>query len=324
MQLFYWAMFVLAATIHIQAITAYLQLNLPFYMALILSAGIAWGLSRYFLMTGSRGTITWHVLLSVVQVFILLIYTAGTPDWTYVLLFAVFIFIEWIRYDLTKQIDEATSRLSDYETELGHMNETFRVVRSERHDFLKHVSALHYLLENKEYEEAEQYLDQMVDGYEETNLSIKGEKGVVAATLHQAYKRASHAGMAANYHLDVPLSSLPMENRDIVSMVSNLLSNAIEAGDSYQNERGKKAYISLEFQKRSGLYILICQNESLPIETKILDRLYEDYGITTKKGDHKGLGTKIIDEIVDKYEGTLDFIYKDETFTVKIKIPAIV
>jgi LytT family two-component system sensor histidine kinase NatK len=67
-------------------------------------------------------------------------------------------------------------------------NETFRPVRSERHDFLKHVSAIHYLLENKNNKEAKTYLDDLVDGYEETNLSIKGERGVVAGVLHQMYR----------------------------------------------------------------------------------------------------------------------------------------
>jgi two-component system, LytTR family, sensor histidine kinase NatK len=49
------------------------------------------------------------------------------------------------------------------------INETFRIVRSERHDFLKHVSAIHYLLESEKNQEAKDYLDQLVDVYEETN-----------------------------------------------------------------------------------------------------------------------------------------------------------
>lgn len=42
-----------------------------------------------------------------------------------------------------------------------------------------------------------------------------------------------------------------------------------------------------------------------------------------KDAGHEGLGTKLIQDIVKKHDGFLDFIHKDETFTVKIKIPAI-
>ena len=55
----------------------------------------------------------------------------------------------------------------------------------------------------------------------------------------------------------------------------------------------------------------------------MLDQLFKTYGHTTKKGDHQGLGTKMIHEVVKKHGGFLDFIYKDQEFAVKTKIPAI-
>ena len=82
--------------------------------------------------------------------------------------------------------------------------------------------------------------------------------------------------------------------------------------------------ITLQFYKRSGLYLLTCKNSSLPIPTDILDTLFKAFGRTTKPGaEHEGLGTKIIYDVVAQYHGFLDFVYKDEEFTVKIKFPAI-
>ncbi|MEL3956574.1 GHKL domain-containing protein [Caldifermentibacillus hisashii] len=51
--------------------------------------------------------------------------------------------------------------------------------------------------------------------------------------------------------------------------------------------------------------------------------MFVTYENTTKGAGHEGLGTKLIQDIVKKHDGFLDFIHKDETFTVKIKIPAI-
>ena len=206
--------------------------------------------------------------------------------------------------------------------ELAHINETFKIVRSERHDFLKHISAIHFTLEKGEYKEAKQYLDELVGKYEETNLSIKGEKGVVAGVLNDAYRRAKKISFSPYFDLDIPISSLPMKDVDIVSLISNLLSNALDACEEWQQKREQPPQLSLEFSKRSGLYILICSNSSLPIPTEILDRLYHTYGLTTKGEEHEGLGTKIIHDIVESYHGFLDFTYKKEQFTVKIKIPA--
>ena len=134
------------------------------------------------------------------------------------------------------------------------------------------------------------------------------------------YKQAKSLGIDIIYDIDIPISSLPLNDKDIVILLGNLLSNSIEASNEWQDKHEKKAEISLQFYKRSGLYILICQNNSLPIPNNILDRLYQTYGYTTKGNDHEGLGTKLIHNVVKKHNGYLDFIYKKETFTVKIKL----
>ena len=228
----------------------------------------------------------------------------------------VYVFYAKERSKLEKELDWLKE-------EQDHINETFKIVRSERHDFLKHISAIHFTLEKEKYQEAKQYLDELVGKYEETNLSIKGEKGVVAGVLNDAYRRAKKLGFSPYFDIDIPISSLPMKDVDIVSLISNLLSNALDACEAYQVKREQPPELSIEFFKRSGLYILTCSNSSLPIPTHILDRLYHTYGLTTKGEDHEGLGTKIIHDIVESYQGFLDFTYTKEQFSVKIKVPAI-
>src|SRR5699024_7875611 len=73
---------------------------------------------------------------------------------------------------------------------------------------------------------------------------------------------------------------------------------SIESCEEWQSHRKKQPLITVHFYKRSGIYILICKNNSLPIPATILDHLFVKYGKTTKAGKHKGLGTKIIDDIV--------------------------
>ena len=168
--------------------------------------------------------------------------------------------------------------------ERNRFNETFRIVRSQRHDFLKHVTALQFMLERQEMKAAKEYMSELVDGFVETNLSIKGEKGVAAGILHQTYQQAKASGIEVSYQLDVPLSSIPLKDTDLVALIGNVLDNAREAAEAWQNEKEGTARISLESYKRSGVYILICTNSCLPIPNEILDGLYKKQGMSTKEG----------------------------------------
>ncbi|WP_404469711.1 sensor histidine kinase [Sutcliffiella horikoshii] len=245
------------------------------------------------------------------------------PNWLAAAPIIVYIACEYVRISTGQHFTRLNRDLAQHEEQRNHINETFRIVRSERHDFLKHVSAVHFMLENGKAEEAKMYLDDLVESYEETNYSIRGERGVVAGVLHQMYRRGKSSGISMVYDLDLPLSTLPISDQKIVALLGNLLSNSLDACEEWQRERGKQAMLTLQFYKRSGLYMLICKNNTLPVPVNVLDSLFATHGHTTKDGEHEGLGTKVIKDIVEEHQGFLDFVCKDEEFTVKIKVPAI-
>lgn len=241
-----------------------------------------------------------------------------------VLFLLLFVCAAAFSFYLYKQLVDYRRQISRLEQEQEKINKTFLTVRSERHDFLKHISALQYMLEQEQYAAAKMYMDELIGGYEETNLSIKGESGAVAGILHDMYRRAKQAGVGLVYDLDVPLSSLPLSDQGIVEMAGNLLANSLEASEAWQKERGRQGTVVLQLSKRSGLFLLSCKNDSLPLPNEVADRLFTKPGISTKGEGHAGLGTKVIKESVKAAQGYLDFVHKDETFMVKIKIPFIV
>lgn len=319
----YWGMIALLGTIHLHALLMNVPFHIPIYITITLVFGIIYFLYKRILLRihslGAKG----NGLLFGMQGLLILFYFSGKPTWMHVIPFGIFLCIEMFRHNHSKKLSTLSKELNDLTVQQEQFNETFRIVRSERHDFLKHISALHFIFENENHEKAKDYLLQLVEGYEETNLSIKGERGVVAGILHQMYRRAKAAGVEVIYDLDIPLSTLPLSDKDIVTLVGNLLSNSIDACEEWQRKNKKQAHLTLQFYKRSGLFLLICINDSIPIPTNILDELYESYGNTTKGEGHEGLGTKLIHDVVNKHRGFLDFVHKDEEFTVKIKIPAI-
>ncbi|WP_409972055.1 sensor histidine kinase [Bacillus sp. Bva_UNVM-123] len=319
----YWAVIALLLIVHLQSLLRWLPFEIPVYFTCILAVSISYYFYKKVHLMIANISIQWNGIFSFMQLLLVLIYIAVKPSWIYLVPFFMFVGIEAIRLGWANELSPLSKKLGQFEEQNKQFNETFHLVRKERHDFLKHVSAIHYLLENRKNDEAKSYLDHLVDGYEETNLSIKGERGIVAAVLHKMYRQAKDAGISIVYDFDMPLSTMPISDQNMVALIGNLLSNSIEACQEWQIKYKKQAIITLQFYKRSGLYLLICKNNSLPIPAAILDELFHTYGKTTKTGDHEGLGTKIIQDIVKDHQGFLDFIHKDEEFTVKIKIPAI-
>ncbi|WP_052352750.1 sensor histidine kinase [Neobacillus dielmonensis] len=321
-KLCYWGMVIVLGFVHLQALLANLPWTIPFYITCIIVLGAGYYFFKTIHLSLSSLSLAWNGTLFCLQILLLVIYLMVRPSWVYLVPFIVFLGLEMVRLNVAKKLASITHGLQLLQGQTEHFNETFRIVRSERHDFLKHVSAIHFMLENGTYGEAKMYLDNLVDGYEETNLSIKGERGAVAGVLHQMYRRAKENGISLVYDFDLPLSTLPLSDQDAVALLGNLLTNSIDASEEWQKERGDQAVITLQFYKRSGLYLLVCKNNSLPVPTKVLDSLFESFGKTTKEG-HEGLGTKIIYDIVQSHQGFLDFVHKDEEFTVKMKFPAI-
>jgi two-component system, LytTR family, sensor histidine kinase NatK len=319
----YWTIIAILAFFHIDSLLRVLSLNIPFYLMVILL-----GISCYFsykkmAINISLFTSSWSILLFVLQLFLLIIPITQQNLLVHVITFFVFITTELVRGMLGRKLTDQLGEIIRLEEQYHQLNETFRVVREERHDFLKHVSSVHFMLENSQLEEARSYIDDMVGSYKQTNLSIKGERGAVAGILHTMYKKAETSGIEMVYDFDLPLSTLPLQDKEMVALIGNLLSNSIEASVDWQLQHEKQTQVTLQFYKRSGLFLLICKNPTLPIPTEILDGLFLTYGKTTKGEDHEGLGTKLIQDIVKQHLGFLDFTCKDGEFLIKIKIPAI-
>jgi len=261
--------------------------------------------------------VTWSIQLLLIGV-----YVFSEPSLAYicVLLSSITLFI----YSMKARKIENMIRIKIAATDVqqDEYNQTFQTLRKERHDYLKHITAIHYLMEKQSLEEAQQYMEGLIDGYEETNLSIKGEHGAVAAILHSIYKRALNTDIALNYHFDIPASKLPLPTPSVVALMGNILENALDACKEWQQQSGLQGFIEMTLQKRSGLYILTCKNSTLPLPPKIADQLFQRAGITTKYS-HEGLGTSIIQNIIEEQKGYLDFLSEKEMFTLICKFPSI-
>lgn len=319
----YWVSVVLLVVFHLELAGRALPFDFPFYVSIIVALFLVFLLQRKMIVQIEALGAKVNLGLYSIQLLVLFIYLLSGPGLISLIPFLLFLSVEIMRLTLGRKLYHKDELIHSHTREIEQMNEAFLIVRKERHDFLKHISAMHYMLENKNHKEATTYLNELVEGYKETNLSIQGERGTVAGILHQSYRKGKDNGIEVTYDLEAAISSLPLSDRDLTELIGNILDNALEASAEWQKETGKQAHITLQTSKRSGLFILSCKNYTLPIPNDVLDHLFTKQARTTKSGDHEGLGTQIIAQITQKHAGYLDFVYKNQTFTLQIKLPAI-
>lgn len=216
---------------------------------------------------------------------------------------------EWLRREEAARADR----------EREQMEEAFRRIRAQRHDFLAHAGALQYMAEEGKWEEARSYLGELLDDYGRVNSGIRGEKAHTAALLLRAMRRAEAAGIRLTLDLSRPLSDLPLSPADQGKLVSNVLDNALDAAETCPD--GER-WVKVTSLVGGGLYVLEAENSTAPLPAELTDRLFRAYGMSTK-GDHRGVGTYIIAAVTRSHRGLLDYSAVGNRFRLKLKFPVI-
>lgn len=203
---------------------------------------------------------------------------------------------------LAKNYDEQTLLLNE--------------LRRQRNDLQKHLDAL--LHTDLQSEEASQYKQEILSRFTKVDHIAQHESNVMAGALYAHYEQAKKKSVKLEYYTYQPLSSLPIEQHDLIALIGNILENAIDAAATYG-----EGHVSLICRKQSGIWIITCENDTVPLDNDIIERLFTTRAISTKGGQHEGFGTQEIRRIVDQYGGTLDFSAIDTKFHLKIKLPDI-
>lgn len=92
-----------------------------------------------------------------------------------------------------------------------------------------------------------------------------------------------------------------LEEQDCITLVGNLLENAIE---ELAKSEGELREIKLGLYCRPDCNIIVCEDTGRGIETSVEERIFEK-GVSTK-GEGRGLGMVFVREIVDRWGGSID------------------
>lgn len=208
-------------------------------------------------------------------------------------------------------------RIERYERELinrhyAEVNSMYRQMRGWRHDYHNHIQALKVCLAQREYEQMEEYLNQMDSSLYSVEQLIKSGNLMLDAILNSKIALIREKQIVVDCTVNVP-PKVPLKGIDLCVLLGNLLDNAMEACE--QVEENKRRFIRIYMDVMKGQFY-ICITNSMRGWAKKGGGSY----FSTKEEGH-GLGLGRIDRIVKQYGGFVNRQSEEEVFSTEVMLP---
>jgi len=191
-----------------------------------------------------------------------------------------------------------------YLTQCRLMQESAGRVRASRHDMKIHMAALkNFIAENKTGSAAD-YIDTFLGDVGESNLLSETGNLAFDSIINYKFKDIKKSDIKLNLRLKIP-PVLDMAAVDIVTIIGNLLDNALEAV-AKADEKTIKLSVVLD----NGALLIKAENS---FNGEVKEGL-----ASLKGGSGHGHGLKNIRRSVDKYGGYMKTTHTDALFSVSI------
>lgn len=152
------------------------------------------------------------------------------------------------------------------------------------HEFKNIITALKGLLKEEQYDKMKEILDvQNTELITNANVFETGNR-LVNSILNTKYLEAREKGITFRFVIN-NLSSLNIDNRDCIVILSNILNNAIEAAEKCSQDN---RFLSVKATIEDGQFIFACRNSYLneidpDMKSKKKDVIAHGYGIENIK-----------------------------------------
>lgn len=188
---------------------------------------------------------------------------------------------------------------SSYEA-LRQQNEQVMMLR---HDMVKHFQVLR---QSTTDEKTAAYLDELIGENEKIRPVVQSGNEMLDVILNGKLNAAESAGIAVEIARMQAPDKLPLPDAELCSLVMNILDNALEAAAA---PGVKRRYIRLDLHIRNNFFVFICENGATP-----------DW-VNKKTAPERGLGLKVIGQIVERHGNLSQVEYGDDCYKVTVALP---
>lgn len=192
-----------------------------------------------------------------------------------------------------------------YDTLAVHMDD----MKKARHDLRQHLAVVQSYIEKDDKAGLKNYIDLYKSELPPDVLELYSRNDVVNAIV------CYYAGVARDFHIrfdakiDYP-DICSISETDITVLLGNMLENAIEA---CQRQNGEICFIKLRIKKHGSSELLVVMDNTCrePVSFK------NEVPVSTKR-EGMGIGTSSMQEIAERYHGSVQFEWKEGMFYTSV------
>ncbi|HHP4601549.1 TPA: sensor histidine kinase, partial [Clostridioides difficile] len=216
-----------------------------------------------------------------------------------IILFLILIILSfYIGFKFIRLLDNNNKqeyKLQKLDSKINHKDNIIVKLRSQKHDYLKHLQVVYSLLNTGLAEDAKEYITNISNSFKSKN-SRYGKVSYLDAIASLKYEECLEKNISFDVYIQDFMDNLEIEPNDMSSVLLNIIDNAIESLSAIQKE---KKYIRLHAYEDEFQYIIAIKNNGPKIHN--VESIFLD-GFSTKEGQDRGFGLYLVKNILDKYD----------------------
>lgn len=224
----------------------------------------------------------------------------------------IFIVIDLSKMNNLKYENELLKIKEEYTRQyISDSNTEHDVIRKMRHDFKDNWGVVYKLISENKNEKALSFLEEFVDQLHQTETIINTKNEIVNAVVNVKLSAAKSYGINVICMCVTEFEGI--SDFDLCSLLSNLLENALSACKKSDKD-GKRIYMNISADDYGYNFCIknTIHHSVLTSNPKLIS--------TKKNAEEHGIGLKIINGIVDKYNGNFDFYEENDEFCCNITL----
>lgn len=224
--------------------------------------------------------------------------------------FVLIIICIYIGNKFIKLVDDniiKEKNLNASNNKIEHKDNIIAKLRSQKHDYLKHLQVVYSLLNTGLTNDAKEYITNISNNFR-SKTSRYGKVSYLDAIASLKYEECLMKNITFDVYIQDFIDNLIIEPNEMSSVLLNIIDNAI---DSLSTISKDNKYIKLFVYEDEFQYVISIKNNGPKIYNT--DAIFLE-GYSTKDGTDRGYGLYLVKNILDKY-GYYIFANSDDFLT---------
>lgn len=184
---------------------------------------------------------------------------------------------------------------------LEEERKTVQQLKRQHHDFVNNLQTIYSLAQLDKKEELLNYIEDVTEDVQKVEVdNVHSQIQIIEATLLPMKKKALEANIDFSYELQQGFKQINASTNQIMRVLLNLIDNAIDATKEFNGDKK----IQILGNNYKDEYIISVHNSGPIIEREKIKEILKE-GISSK-GENRGLGLYIVQDILDKVNGRLE------------------